>query len=470
MCLILFGKIFWKMKNKISLFLLVLFPMLSFAQLSSEEKQTRIDEIVNRIQLPEIPEVEVSVLDYGAKPNSAKDSKKAFDKAIKSLQKKGGGKLIVPKGEYQLEGPIHLISNMELHLAEGVLLNFGTNPKDYPMVLTSWEGTMLYNYSPLIYGNNLKNVAITGSGTINGNGKEFWQSWKSKEDPAKQKSREMNHNSTPLQDRQFGEGNYLRPQLLQLVNSENILIEDIRIENAPFWCVHLLKCKSATLRGLSYDSHNSNNDGIDLEYTSDVLIEDVTFDNGDDNVAIKAGRDDEGRANAATPSENIVMRNCLLKGLHAFVIGSEMSAGVRNVFVQNCKAHGYLKRGIYFKTNPDRGGYIKDIYIDNLKFDKTEDLFYITSFYHGEGEGHISKISDIYINNIKCEEVTGTAVVIQGFEDSKVESVQLQNIKVKKAKNGTSITNTKNVVVDNLIIGEEAGVPTAAGKDVGEKK
>jgi polygalacturonase len=210
------------MKNKISLFLLVLFPMLNFAQLSSEEKQTRIDEIVNRIQLPEIPEVEVSVLDYGAKPNSAKDSKKAFDKAIKSLQKKGGGKLIVTKGEYQLEGPIHLISNMELHLAEGVLLNFGTNPKDYPMVLTSWEGTMLYNYSPLIYGNNIKNVAITGSGTINGNGKEFWQSWKSKEDPAKQKSREMNHNSTPLQDRQFGEGSYLRPQLLQLVNSENI--------------------------------------------------------------------------------------------------------------------------------------------------------------------------------------------------------------------------------------------------------
>ncbi len=457
------------MKNKSWLFLLILFPVLSFAQLTSEEKQERIDEIVNRIQLPEIPNYQVSVLDFGAKPNSAKDSKKAFDKAIKALKKKGGGKLIIPKGAYLVDGPIHLISNIELHLADGALLNFGTNPKDYPMVLTSWEGTMLYNYSPLIYGKDLKNVAITGNGTINGSGKEFWQSWKAKEDPAKQRSREMNHNSIPIEDRKFGEGSYLRPQLVQLVNSENILIEDIHIENAPFWCVHLLKCKSATLRGLSYNSHNSNNDGIDLEYTSDVLIENITFDNSDDNVAIKAGRDDEGRANSATPSENIVMRNCRLKGLHAFVIGSEMSAGVRNVFVQNCKAHGYLKRGIYFKTNPDRGGYIKDIYIDNIELNKTEDLFYITSFYHGEGEGHNSKISDIYINNIKCEEATGTAVVIQGFEESKVENVQLNNIKVKKAHNGTSITNTKNVVVDNLIIGEEAGIPTAAGKEVGKK-
>lgn len=456
------------MKNKILVSLLILFPLLNFAQLTSEEKQNRIDEIVNRIQLPEIPDTEVSVLDFGTKPNSTKDSKKAFDKAIKALKKKGGGKLIVPKGTYLIEGPIHLISNIELHLAEGALLNFGTNPKDYPMVLTSWEGTMLYNYSPLMYGKDLKNIAITGSGTINGSGKEFWQSWKVKEDPAKQKSREMNHNATPLKDRKFGEGSFLRPQMIQLVNSSTILIEGIHIENAPFWCVHLLKCKSATLRGLSYNSHNSNNDGIDLEYTSDVLIENITFDNGDDNVAIKAGRDDEGRANSATPSENIVMRNCLLKGLHAFVIGSEMSAGVRNVFVQDCKAHGYLKRGIYFKTNPDRGGYIKDIYIDNLKFDTTEDLFYITSFYHGEGEGHNSKISEIYINNIECEEATGTAVVIQGFEESKVKNVQLKNIEVNKAKNGTSITNTQNVVVDNLIIGEEAGIPTAAGKDVGE--
>jgi len=439
-----------------------------FAQLSDQAKKEAINEITDRINLPVIPDYSVSVIQFGAKGDSVSNNKKAFDKAMKSLEKRKGGTLIVPKGIYTVNGPIHFVSNVNLKLEEGAKIRFGSNPKDYPLVLTSWEGTMLYNHSPLIYGINLENIAITGTGTIDGEGEGDWAKWKPLEQKDKLLSREMNHASVPVEERIFGNGHFLRPQLIQFVNSKNILLEDVTIEDSPFWCVHLLKSESITIRGLKYDAHNFNNDGIDIEYSRDVLIENVRFDNSDDNIAIKAGRDHEGRANSDTPSENIVVRNCLFKGLHALVIGSEMSAGVQNVYVENSRAWGYLKRGIYFKTNPDRGGYIRNIYVDNIELGQVEDCFYITANYHGEGEGYNSKISDVFITNVSCEEATGTAVVIQGFPESKVDNVQFTNVRVKKAANATSITNTKNVIFDEVIIGKEATVPTAVSVDVKE--
>lgn len=454
------------MKKFIVLLVILLMGRGVHAQLSEAERKAAIQEIVDRIQLPVIPDYNVSVTKFGAKGDSVSNNKKAFDKAMKALEKRKGGTIRVPKGVYTVNGPIHFVSNVNLHLEEGAKIRFGSNPKDYPLVLTSWEGTMLYNYSPLIYGNELENISITGKGTIDGEGGGAWAAWKQLEDKDKQLSREMNHAGVPVEERIFGEGHYLRPQLIQFVNSKNILLEGITIEDSPFWCVHLLKSKSVTLRGLKFDAHNFNNDGIDAEYSSDLLIEEVKFDNGDDNIAIKAGRDHEGRANSATPSENIVIRNNLLKGLHGVVIGSEMSAGVQNIYIENNKAWGYLKRGIYFKTNPDRGGYIRNIYINNIELQKVEDCFYITANYHGEGEGFNSKISDVFITNVTCEEATGTAVVIQGFEESKVENVILTNVKVNKTNNATSITNTKNVIFDEVIIGEEATVPTSvSGKE-----
>ena len=454
------------MKNLITLWSILLIGLNTHAQLTEPERKAAIEEIIERIQLPEIPDYKVSIAKFGGKGDSVSNNRKAFEKAMQALKKRKGGTLVVPKGVYTVNGPIHFVSNVNLHLEEGAKIRFGEDPKDYPLVLTGWEGTMLYNHSPLIYGNGLENIAITGKGTIDGEGGGAWAAWKQLEDKDKQLSRDMNHTGVPVEERIFGEGHYLRPQLIQFVNSKNILLEDITVEDAPFWCVHLLKSKSATLRRLKFDAHNFNNDGIDAEYASDILIEEVKFDNGDDNIAIKAGRDHEGRANSATPSENIVIRNNLLKGLHGVVIGSEMSAGVQNVYVENNKAWGYLKRGIYFKTNPDRGGYIRNIYVNDMELEKVEDCFYITANYHGEGEGFNSKISDVFITNVSCEEASGTAVVIQGFEESKVENVKLTNIKVNKTNNATSITNTKNVIFDEVIIGEEAGVPTSvSGKE-----
>jgi len=448
------------MNFKCLFFLLI--SCFSFAQ-NNEFPSSKVDSIVKRIELPVFASYQINVLKLGAKGDSLTNNKAAFDKAMALCKKNKGGTIIVPKGIYKINGPIHFVSNVNLKIEKGAKIKFSDNPKDYlPMVLTSWEGTMLYNYSPLIYAYKCSNIAITGEGTIDGEGGKTWKSFKAKENDGKNRSRDMNHNNVDLKERTFGEGYFLRPQMIQFFNCKNILVENIRIENSPFWCLHLLKSQSITVRGVSYKSLNYNNDGIDPEYAKDVLIENVTFDNGDDNVAIKAGRDHEGRANTATPSENIIIRNCNFKGLHGVVIGSEMSGGVQNVFVENCKTAGYLKRGIYLKTNADRGGFIKNIFVRNIELDEVEDCLYITANYHGEGKGFQSDISNVHFSNITCNKATESGIVIQGFPEKKIRNISLNNIEIKSAKNAISNENAQNVLMTDVFIGKKATVPTAA--------
>ncbi|PTT02574.1 glycoside hydrolase, partial [Flavobacterium sp. HMWF030] len=404
-------------------FIFLFISWISFGQ-NNEFPTAKVDSIVKRIQFPVIPSYQINVLKLGAKGDSITNNKAIFDKAMALCKKNNGGTIIVPRGIYKINGPIHFVSNVNLKIEKGAKIKFSDKPEDYlPMVLTSWEGTILYNYSPLIYAYECSNIAITGEGTIDGEGGKTWRSFKAKEGKGKDLSREMNHNNVPLSERKLGDGYFLRPQMIQFFKCKNILVENVRIENSPFWCLHLLKSKSITVRGISYKSLNYNNDGIDPEYAKDVLIENVTFDNGDDNVAIKAGRDHEGRANFATPSENIVIRNCNFKGLHGVVIGSEMSAGVQNVFVENCKTVGYLKRGIYLKTNADRGGFIKNVFVRNIELNEVEDCIYITANYHGEGNGYQSEISNIHFSNITCNKATESGIVIQGFPDKKIRNI-----------------------------------------------
>lgn len=254
---------------------------------------------------------------------------------MQASKTKGGAKIVVKPGVYIVNGPIHFVSNTTLELQKGAKLIFGTNAKDYlPVVPTSWEGTFIYNYSPLIYAYQVENVAIIGEGIIDGNGKDGFSQWYDLQKPAQQLTRKMNHEGVSIDKRIFGEGHYLRPHLIQFFESKNILIEGITIENSPFWSVHLLKSENITARKVKFNTFNKNNDGFDPEYSKNILIEDIDFNNSDDNIAIKAGRDHEGRKTAIS-SENIIIRNCRFKGLHGVVIGSEMSAGVQNVFVEN---------------------------------------------------------------------------------------------------------------------------------------
>lgn len=424
------------------------------------------DAILSQITGAQMPKVVINIQKMGAKGNGATDCLPAFRKALKKAARMGGARIVVPEGTYYLKGPLHLVSNVCLDIQEGATLRFAPEPKCYlPAVKTSWEGTFLQNYSPFIYGYQLHDVSIIGKGTIDGNAMTTFATWRSLQKPAQQRSREMNHAMTPVAERIFGEGDYLRPHLIQLFDCQRITIEDVFITNSPFWCIHLLQSENAILRGIRYDVKLVSNDGIDPEMSRNILIEDVHFNNGDDNVAIKSGRDHDGRG-AACPSENIIIRNCHFKGLHAVVLGSEMSAGVQNVFVEDCDYAGYCKRGLYIKTNPDRDGFIRNISFRNCTFDEVEDLFYITSMYGGEGQGNtfFTDIENITAENIHCRKARAGGLVLQGTKAKPLRGIRFCNITIGEVKNAISFDDTDDVILKDCHFGGKVGIPTQANE------
>lgn len=452
------------MKKYLSIFLFIIAFGNMCGCVGNGEVKARFDtkeEILARIKPPVIPDRDFLIADFGGVGDGITNNKPAFDKAMAASKEAGGGRIVVPAGDYFLEGPIHFVSNTDLHLAEGARLFFSSEPSHYlPVVATSWEGTLLYNYSPFIYAYQCENIAITGSGVIDGEASETWQLWRQIQRESQLLSRRMNNEQVPVEERILGDGHFLRPHLIQFYDCRNILVEDVRIEDSPFWCLHLLMCQNVTVRSIRFDAQNKNNDGIDPEYSEDVLIENVVFNNADDNVAIKAGRDLEGRT-IGRSTKNIIIRNCKLLGLHGIVIGSEMAAGVHNVFVENCEAIGYLKRGLYIKSNPDRGGEISNIFFSNVKLDKVEDAFFITSFYHQEGEGHVTHIHNIFVEDVYCREATAAGIVIHGFPEKKVHNIHFTNVTIEKAQIAFDLQEARNIILEDVSIGGQAGPPSS---------
>lgn len=448
--------------------LLTVVALCMFLTAAAGEQAALRDSILRQITGARKPQKQIIITALGAKGDGRTDCKKAFDRAMRKATKAGGAHIVVPEGTYLINGPIHLVSNVCLELQEGATLMFSPTPSHYlPAVKTSWEGTFLWNYSPFIYGYGLHDISIIGKGTIDGNAGSTFATWRKRQKEAQMRSRRFNHEECPVEERRFGDGDWLRPHLLQLYNCKNITIEDVFITNSPFWCIHLLQSENIVCRGIRYDAKLVNNDGIDPEMSRDILIEDIHFNNGDDNVAIKSGRDNDGWS-AATPSENIIIRNCHFKGLHAVVIGSEMSAGVRNVIVEDCDYAGYCKRGIFVKTNPDRGGFVENLFVRNCVFDEVEDLFYVTSMYAGEGmdNTHFSDVRNICVDGIECRKARQAGIVLQGTKAKPIKNVSLRNVNIAEVRNAISFDNTEGVTMDDCHLGGKAGVPSqAAPKD-----
>lgn len=456
--------IIFKRRRLFTIAITVLLCSILQANTIENERIAKRDSILKQITGAVISEKVLNITSFGAKGNGIKDCKPAFDKAMKRAKHIGGARIVIPAGEYLLNGPIHFVSNVCLELQEGATLKFSPNPEYYlPIVKSSWEGTFLQNYSPFIYGYGVENVSIVGKGVIDGNASTTFATWKSKQRDGQQLSRRMNHEQTPIEGRKFGEGHYLRPHLVQFFDCKNITLEGVFITNAPFWCVHLLKCENVICDGLRYDAKLVNNDGIDPEYTRNVLIQNIEFNNGDDNVAIKAGRDHDGRK-TNQPSGNIIIRNCKFKGLHGVVLGSEMSSGIENVFVEDCTYAGYCKRGLYIKTNPDRGGFIRDIYFNNCEFGEVEDLFFITAMYAGEGKGNhfFTDVNNIHVKNVKCKKVRNNAIVLQGTQALPLREITFENVNVDEAKVGICMENTEAITLKNCNLGGYVVVPTTA--------
>lgn len=447
------------MKRQFVLFTLVWISVCMFAVDYDTSKR---DSILQNISGAKISTKTVSILKFGAKGDGKKDCLPAFKKAMEMSKKKGGLCIEVPAGTYYIKGAIRFVSNTCLDLKEGATLKFAPEPRYYlPMVKTSWEGTFLQNYSPFIYGYELHDVAIIGKGTIDGNAGATFATWRKDQRKDRDLSRDMNHKELPVAQRNFGEGSLLRPHLIQFFGCKNITLSDFFITNSPFWCVHLLKSENIICRSLRYDAKLVNNDGIDPECSKNILIEDISFNNGDDNVAIKSGRDNDGWK-LGSPSENIIIRNCRFKGLHAVVIGSEMSAGVRNVFVEDCTYAGYCKRGIFVKTNPNRGGFVENLYVRNCEFDEVEDLFYVTSMYAGEGmdDNHFSTVRNIFVDGLRCNKARIGGIILQGTKAKPVSNVSFNGVDIKEVKNALSMDNTEDVSFSNCHLGGKAGVPT----------
>lgn len=412
----------------------------------------RLPEILERIKEPVFPNNVVDLTDFGGNGDGVTDNRRNFEKAIAHLASKGGGKLTVPAGVYFIDGPIVMKSSIHLELHKDATIRFSSNPSSYlPAVKQRWEGTVCYNYSPLIRGHNLSNIALTGQGKIDGGAVEWSKSWKSKQNPDKSRLREMGSTKVADHHRVFGNGfldldgdgkddgygdgkpHYLRPSLIEFYECENILIEGLTITGSPFWTVNPVFCTNVIGRNLRIISNSPNDDGFDPDSCENVLIENCFINTRDDAISIKAGRDQD--AWDRPMSRNIVIRNNTLKaGANGICIGSEMSGSVENVFVENntvIRAGNALK----FKSNMDRGGFIRSVFIRNIdvEFCK-QSLIDFTTDYHGYRGGNFPvKYRDFYISKMSCEETGRAAFEIVGVESEPVRRVYLNDIHVKKS-------------------------------------
>ncbi|WP_298494029.1 glycoside hydrolase family 28 protein [uncultured Algibacter sp.] len=430
-----------------------------------------MQQIVDDVNEPNIQDKSFSVIDYGAISDGVFNNSDAFKKAIQNCYENGGGKVIVPSGKFYT-GPIHLKSNINLHLEEGAEILFSTNPSDYyPLVHTSYEGLELMNYSPLIYAYKANNISVTGKGVLNGQANSHnWWPWSMGVDHGWKEGMPSQRDSLnlpklmsfadkgiPVNERIFGDNHYLRPTFLEPFNCTNVLIKDVKIINAPFWVIHPIKSKNVIVDGVTIDSHGPNNDGCNPEYSKNVIIRNCTFNTGDDCIAIKAGRDNEGRR-IAIKSKNIVVQNCkMIDGHGGVVIGSEMSAGVSNVFVENCIMDSpNLDRAIRIKTNSRRGGTVDGVYVRNIEVGQVKEavlkinMFY--GIYSNQTGAFIPQVRNILLENVNVKNGGEFGVLAKGYVGSPIQNITLKNVVIEKVKKEFSLENVTNIKLINTKI------------------
>lgn len=418
------------------------------------------------------PEKVFTIVDFGAVADGETKNTQAFADAIAACSAAGGGRVVVPAGEW-LTGAIHLASNVELHLADGARVVFTDNPEDYlPAVPTTWEGVEVMNYSPLVYAYGCTNVAITGKGTLAPK-MDTWRKWFQRP-PAHMAFTaalyEWCSKVSPIEvrDATAMRGSNARPHLVQFNRCANIHLEGFKIREAPFWTIHLYHSENAYLHNLDVYAHGHNNDGVDIEMTKNVIIEDCRFDQGDDAVVVKAGRNQDAWA-LNRPSENIVVRNCEIVDGHVLLgVGSELSGGVRNVYMHDCKMIGNALNVFYFKTNERRGGAIENIYMKDCTVEaigkkppnavvgiETDVIYQWRQF--PTYDVKITKFRNIVAENVRVNRANHL-VCIHGDERLPVDGVTLKNVTcddVKKEK--IVVMNARGVTVDGVAIPSTKG-------------
>lgn len=432
--------------------------------LRAAEGWEQVPAILARIRPPKFPDRDFPVTRYGADPDGKTDSTEAFRKAIAECNAKGGGRVVAPAGRY-LTGPIHLKSKVNLHIARDATILFSQNYEQYlPLVFTRWEGVECMNYSPMIYAFEQKDIAITGEGTLDGQaGPQAWWPWvgrpswgwkqgDSTQRAARNKLIQMAEERVPVEKRVFGPGGLLRTQFIQPYRCQNVLIEGVKIHNSPMWEVHPVLCRNVTVRGVEIVTHGPNNDGCDPESCTDVLIEGCTFDTGDDCIALKSGRNEDGRR-IAVPIENVIVRQCTMRDGHGGVtIGSEISGGARNIFAEDCNMSSpRLDRALRLKNNAMRGGLIENVYMRNVQVGELADAVLQIDFRYEEGaRGPYTPVA----RNIQMRNVTSKksryGVSLRGLPNAPIENVRIEDCNFENVAQGNVVEHVNGLTFKNV--------------------
>lgn len=448
---------------------------------------------------PQFPDNEVSIKDFGGVGDGIELNTEAFSKAIDALSQKGGGRLIVPAGVW-FTGPIVLKSNINLHLEDRAIILFSPDKDLYPLVETSFEGLDTRRCQSPIWGKDLENIGITGSGAIDGNG-HYWRPlkkqkvsesyWKRtisqggvfKRDDYWMPSAQYLHGDTisdmnvprhlKTEEEWASVKDFLRPVMISLQSCKNVYLQGVIFQNSPAWNIHPLMCENVILDGIQVrnPSFAQNGDGLDLESCKNAIIVNSTFDVGDDGICIKSGKDEDGRKRNM-PCENVIVDNCtVFKGHGGFVVGSEMSSGVRNVSVSNCQFLG-TDVGLRFKSKRGRGGVVENIYISNISmFDISTEPLLFNLYYGGKSavevleDGGIKEIQqevfppvdettptfrNIYIKDVICSKAR-RAMYFYGLPEHHIDNINIENVTIH-SQIGAELMESQNIKLKNINI------------------
>lgn len=398
---------------------------------------------------PTFPDGVFSIIDFGAEPGGAVMNTKPIADAIAACAGAGGGRVLVPAGVW-LTGPIHLKSHVELHLEKDAELRFSDKFEDYlPVVYMQRGGTRCYNYSPLIYARNCTNIAVTGSGRLNGQGQAWWP-WKNRQ-PGMTRLFQMGAEQVPVEERVFGtEADGVRTCFIQPIDCENVLLEKFTLIDGPSWNIHPVTCENVTVRGVHVKTMGPNNDGIDPDSCRNVVIEDCFLDTGDDCICLKAGRNEDAWA-VGKPCENVVVRHCHTRHGHGgIVLGSEMSAGIRNVFVHDCCFEG-TDRGIRLKSLPGRGGVLENLRFQDITMDRVGTAIHFTLRYPRSkaDSDAMPWFRNIHIRNVTCKKARA-AVEMYGLPSGDyIEGVTLKDVTIA-SRTGLHVENVRGLRLTRL--------------------